>query len=117
MDMMEKMKHAVEKGLQVSKEALGKAGDAARDLGEVGVLKLEIRELENRIKDLLRSLGIYVYEQLGKEGKASVTGKNPEISTLILALENAEKEIEIRKDKIERLKSQGKAPESGSENS
>jgi hypothetical protein len=115
MDMMEKMKHAVEKGLQVSKEALGKAGDAARDLGEVGVLKLEIRELENRIKDLLKSLGIYVYEQLGKEGKASVTSKNTEIATLLSGLEHAEKEIDLRKEKIDRLKTQGKAADSDSE--
>ena len=106
MDFWSRVKDAVDKGLVASKDALGKAGEAARDLGEKGVLKIEIRELENRIKDLLRSLGFYVYEQFEKEGKASVTSKNTELTKILDLIRQAEKDIQTREVRIASLKKQ-----------
>lgn len=110
MDFWARVKETLDKGLKASKQMFDKAGDAAKDLGEKGVLRIEIRELESQVKDLLHSLGISVYQQLEKEGKASVTAKNPEVTEIIARIRAAEAEIVLREGKLELLKNQAKSP-------
>ena len=59
MSFWDRFKTAAATGLKASKKLLDKAGDAARDLGEQGILRLEIRELENKVKETLKELGLY----------------------------------------------------------
>lgn len=106
MDFWTRMRKAVDKGLSVSRDWLGKAGDAARDLGEKGVLRLEIRELEAKSKDLLLKLGTYTYEQLGREKKASITAKNQEVQAVLTELLSIEEQVQNREQKIEALNRQ-----------
>ena len=111
MDFWDRVRTTIDKGLVVSKEALGKAGETARDIGEKGVLKLEIRELENQTKELLKALGSVVYELLEKEGKASVTAKNSEVSVILEKLRTIEAEVAQRELRIEKLKNQENSQE------
>src|SRR5690606_34743173 len=114
MDFWTRVKSTVDKGLSASKDLFGKAGEAARELGEKGVLRIEVRELENRVKDLLQALGLAVFQQLDKEGKASVTAKNQEIAELIQQIKTAESEITLREQKLEELKNLHKQEKHGS---
>ena len=64
MDFWDRMKNALEKGLEGSKDLLGKVKDRTQDLGERGVLRIEILQLENLAEKLVGKLGARCYEAL-----------------------------------------------------
>ena len=57
MSFSEKMKEMLDQGVAASKEFAAKAGAKAQDLGERGVLMLEIKQLENQTEKLIGRLG------------------------------------------------------------
>ena len=48
MAFIDKMKEYLDKGVEVSKEALTKAGDVVQDLSDKGVTKIETHQLVSR---------------------------------------------------------------------
>ncbi len=100
MDFMERMKKAMDKSVEVSKEFLGKAGETARDLSSKGVLRLEIRELEGRAKKEFSRLGHLVFEHFVKEEKASVTSKNQDVAAFLEEITRLEDEIHKREEQL-----------------
>jgi len=64
MDLMQKLQEGLNKGLAVSRDLLGKAKDKAQELGEKGVLKVEIMQLEDHAGKLVAKLGPQVFEAL-----------------------------------------------------
>jgi ubiquinone biosynthesis protein UbiJ len=100
MDFLERMKQALDKSVEASKDFFGKAGETAKDLSAKGVLRLEIRELEGRAKKELSKLGHVVYEQFAVHEKASVTAKNQEVSAIIDEISHIKDEIQKREEKL-----------------
>ncbi len=100
MDFLERMKQAVDKGVEASKGFFGKAGETAKDLGAKGVLRLEIRELEGRAKKELSKLGHLVYDHFAVQEKASVTAKNSDVSAIIDEISHIKDEIQKREEKL-----------------
>ncbi|MEW5818097.1 MAG: hypothetical protein AB1798_22240, partial [Spirochaetota bacterium] len=83
MDFMEKMQKTINQGLSASKELFGKAKEKAKDLGEQGVLKFEIMQLENQAEKLIAKLGSRVYEVLAIESQNTITKKTSGIKDLL----------------------------------
>ena len=102
MDFMSRMKQTLDKSVEVSKDFLGKAGDAAKDLGEKGVLRLEIRELEGRAKKEFSKLGQLTYQTFVKEEKASITSKNQELTAILEEIRHIEAEIDKREEQLKK---------------
>jgi ubiquinone biosynthesis protein UbiJ len=100
MDILERMKQALDKSVEASKDFFGKAGETAKDLSAKGVLRLEIRELEGRAKKELSKLGHLVYDQIAVQEKASVTAKNQEMSAIIDEISHIKDEIQKRESKL-----------------
>jgi len=103
----EKMKDLLGKGLDASKTIAVKAGAKAQDLGEKGVLKLEIMQLEGQAQKAIARLGAEVYGMFTEKGAASVSSADPVIMELLAELatvkESVEKrESELREDKKSR---------------
>ena len=63
MAFMDKVKDFMDKGVEVSKSALSKAGEAVQDFGDKSVTKIEIKKLENKLEKLICELGSYVFDK------------------------------------------------------
>ena len=101
MDFWDRMKNAFEKGLESSRDVLGKAKDRAQDLGERGVLRLEILQLENQAEKLVGKLGARTYEVLVNEGVEQVDRDTTGISDLIREIDELHERIKEKEAAIE----------------
>jgi hypothetical protein len=101
MTFSDRMKDLLDQGAQASKEFLSKAGAKAQDLGERGVLTLEIKQLESQGHKLLERLGNHVYHVLAEEGADSVAASDPVIKEILLDLGTVKGAIEKREAELE----------------
>jgi hypothetical protein len=83
MAFSERLKELLDQGLQASKELAGKAGAKAQELGEIGVLKLEISQLEGRLQKLAGKLGAVAYRTFVEEQSASLGADESEVKALL----------------------------------
>jgi secreted PhoX family phosphatase len=102
MKFSERMQEIINKGVATSKDLLGKAGEKAKELGAMGVLRIEILQLQSHAEKLIAKLGNEVYMALVDKNQASV-GKDAEPFKAIL------KEIEDLRDKIEKKEKEFRA--------
>ncbi|MBN1525706.1 MAG: hypothetical protein JW904_14610 [Spirochaetales bacterium] len=103
MAFWERMKEVVEKGVETSKDILGKAADEAKKLGEKGVLKFEIMQLEKNAEKKLALLGTQVFEALVKQEKASISKGTSGIKELIEELEELEVRIDEKEEELKKI--------------
>ena len=72
MSFWDRMEQIVNQGLESSREVLGKAKEKARDLGEKGLLRYEITQIERQAEKKFSQLGATVYERLVLKDQATV---------------------------------------------
>jgi hypothetical protein len=101
MTFSERMKELVDQGAQVSKEFLSKAGAKAQDLGERGVLTLEIKQLEGQGRKLLERLGNEVYRILAEDAAESVCASDPVVKDILGELGSLKASIDKREAELE----------------
>ena len=106
MTFSERMKEMLDQGVTASKEFAVKAGAKAQDLGERGVLMLEIRQLEGQAQKLIGRLGAEAYQTFTEKGRktlsvdsAPVKSLLAEIATIRASIEQKEAELKMRKSK------------------
>ena len=106
MTFSERMKELLDQGVAASKELAVKAGAKAQDLGERGVLKLEVRQLESQAQKLIGRLGTEAYQAFTDRGEAclsvdsaKVKGILSEIAATREAIEKKEKDLKQKKGK------------------
>lgn len=104
MSFSDKIKNIVEQGMAASKDILSKAGEKAKEWGEMGVLKMEIIQLRSQAQKLTSKLGAIVYETLVEKEQHSVTKDSPAIRDTLLQIETLEKQID---DKEEQFRTKG----------
>jgi len=105
MSFSEKMKEMLDQGVAASKEFAAKAGAKAQDLGERGVLMLEIKQLENQTEKLIGRLGAEVFQAFTERGEETISRENASIKALlsdIMAIRDTieKKEAELNARKI-----------------
>jgi hypothetical protein len=103
MGIRERMEKIINKGIASSKEAIEKAKDKTKELGEKGVLKLKIMKLENQAEEQFAKLGAKVYEFLVEQGQHSVTKDTYRIKTLLREITDIEKEIDKNEELMKKL--------------
>jgi len=86
MTFSERMKEILDQGVSASKDFAVKAGGKAQELGERGVLMLEIKQLETQAQKLIDRLGNEVYQQFAEQGKDSITSDLPAIKGILTEL-------------------------------
>ena len=97
MSFWSRSKELLNKGAVSTKEILEKAGEKGRELGEKGVARFTIGQLERQAENRFAQIGRHVYEVLVKEGQQTVSKGTSEIKKLQQEVEKIELEI----DKIE----------------
>ncbi len=101
MTFADKMKHLVEHGVAASKSMAMKAGTKAQDLGEKGVLKFEILQLESQAKKLIAQFGAEVYAIFVEKDQLSISRDNPVIGDLLRQIADLKRNIEKREKELE----------------
>jgi hypothetical protein len=89
------MKDLLEQGWAVSKDLAAKAGAKAQDLGERGLLMLEIKQNENQAQRLLTRLGNEAYIAFTERDQETIERNTVEVRTIL-------DEIALIKEAIEK---------------
>ncbi len=100
MTFSEKLRDIVDKSLSASKDFAIKAGAKAQDLGEKGVLKLEIAQLEGQSHKLISKLGLEVYDAFVARDQKSITKDSPVVRELLDEIAGVKAAIEKRENEI-----------------
>lgn len=104
MTFSERMQDMLNDGLAVTKDLLSKAGDKAQQLGEMGVIKVEILSLRSQGEKRFAQLGAAVFAALVEKGEAGLSRTDPGIQALLDKISEIEKAID---DKEARYKTLG----------
>jgi len=91
----ERMKELMEQGLAASKELAIKAGAKAQDLGERGILLLEIKQLEGQAQKLITRMGNDAYIAFTERDQSVIEREQSEFK-------NTLQEIALIKETIEK---------------
>jgi len=101
MTFSERMKELLDQGVAATKDFALKAGAKAQDLGERGVLMVDIKQLETKAEKLLTRLGNETYIAFAERNQESIGRNAPEIAAImteLVRLRDAidQKEAELR---------------------
>lgn len=96
MDFFERMKDYLDRGMDASKDALSKAGNVIQDLGDKGVHRIELMQLEHKCKNEFASLGMQLYTLFRLQGRSSIDSEDPAINRIIEHIDSLRAEIEKR---------------------
>ncbi|MDR3283844.1 MAG: hypothetical protein LBS97_01535 [Treponema sp.] len=89
-------REALSKAGAASKEALTKAGGAMREFGDKSVLRIEIIQLEGKLKKTYENLGIQVYEALNSQPEAVSSAEDAVVAGCLTEIARLRSEIERR---------------------
>ena len=103
MAFIDRLQDTLDQGLKASKELFGKAREKAKDLGEIGVLKFEIKQLESQAEKLVAKLGSRVYDVLVKEEKNTVSQNTTGVKEIVHALIGIQNEIEQKEEQVKNV--------------
>ena len=101
MSFWERMEEAINQGFESSREILGKAKEKAKDLGEKGLLRYEISQLERQAEKKFSQLGVRVYENLVLKEQPTV-GKEA-VEELLEDVQELKKRVERLEQDLEKL--------------
>ncbi len=87
MKFSEKMQEMINKGVAATRDLAGKASEKAKDLGAMGVIKLEIMQLQSHAEKLIAKLGTEVYRTLVDENQQTVSRDAPSIRDMLREIE------------------------------
>ena len=100
MTFSERMREMLEQGVAASKEFAVKAGAKAQDLGERGILMLEIKQLESQAQKFIGRLGTEAYRRFVDEDQSELQRDTPEISGILAELARVRDTIEKKEAEL-----------------
>jgi hypothetical protein len=103
MSFWDRVKEIVDKGIETSKDVLGKAAEKAKDLSEKGVLKFEIMQLERQAERKLTQLGAMVVDLLVKQEKGSVSKSTAGVKEILEELVELEHKIDDKEEALKKV--------------
>jgi len=83
MTFSERMMELLDQGVAASMDFAVKAGAKAQEMGERGILSIEIRQLENQAQKLLSRLGNETFRAFAENNRDKIEKSDPEISSII----------------------------------
>jgi hypothetical protein len=100
MGFWDRMKEILDKSFETSKDVLEKAKDKAKELGEKGLLKYEIMQLEKSAEKKIVLLGTKVFELLVKEEKNTISKTTPGIKEILQEMLDIEEKINEKEESL-----------------
>ena len=104
MTFSDRMKKLLDQGVTASKELAAKAGTKAQDLGERGIIMIEIRQLESQAQKLMGRLGAEAYQIFTERDEETISRNDAPINNILsdiakarASIEQKEAELKLRK--------------------
>jgi len=104
MTFIERMKELLDQGVAVSKDFAVKTGAKAQDLGERGMMMLEIKQLEGQAQKLMGRLGTEAYRAFTEKGEETLSAENDAIKPILSDIATARKSIEQKEAELKSRK-------------
>ena len=104
MTFSERMKELWEQGVAVSKDFAVKAGEKAQELGERGVLMLEIKQLESQAQKLINRLGNEAYRVFVELEKETISTEDTPIKGILTEIAMVKESIEKKDAELQSKK-------------
>ena len=104
MAFIERMRELVDQGVAVSKNFAGKAGAKAQDLGERGVMMIEVRQLESQAQKLIGRLGAETYNAFVERGEETLSKNSSPIEAILSEIAVARESIEKKETELKSRK-------------
>jgi len=105
MTFSERMKELLDQGVAASKEFALKAGAKAQDLGERGILALEVKQLEGQAQKLLSRLGNEAYQAFAERNQDTLNRNTPEIESILAEITKVREMIEQKETELRNRRS------------
>ena len=96
MAFMDDIKHYVELGLNASKDALSRAGDAVTKFGDESVTRIEKKQFESKLRNEVLEIGYSVLKAFEEDNKDSLSKNDEEIASRIQNIKKIREEIDRR---------------------
>ena len=104
MTFSERMKEALDQGWAASKEFAVKAGAKAQDLGERGILMLEIKQLEHQAQKLINRMGNEAYIAFSERDQTTIDRDAIEFRTILEEIASIKDSIEKKENELKNRK-------------
>ncbi|MDR2371485.1 MAG: hypothetical protein LBD71_08395 [Treponema sp.] len=104
MTFSERMKEIIDQGISVSKDFAVKAGAKAQDLGERGVLMLEVKQLEGQAQKLIGRLGTEAYQAFVERGVKTLSADASAVKTILKEIAAVRESIEEKNGELQSRK-------------
>ena len=104
MAFLERMKELLDQGVTVSKDFAVKAGAKAQDLGERGVMMIEVRQLESQAQKLIGRLGAEAYNTFTEKGEPTLSAESTPVKTILADIAAARESIEKKEAELQSRK-------------
>ena len=105
MTFSERMKELLDQGVTASKELALKAGAKAQELGERGILLLEIKQLEGQAQKLMGRLGNEAYKAFAERNQDSLAKNAPEVEAILADIAKVREAIEQKETELRNKRS------------
>ena len=105
MTFSERMKDLLDQGVAASKELALKAGAKAQELGEKGILLLEIKQLEGQAQKLMGRLGNEAYQAFVERNQDSLDKNKPEVEAILTDIAKVRDTIEQKETELRNRRS------------
>lgn len=93
------IKAGLKTGFDATKKGLSKAGSTIQTYSDLGVVQLEKKQFESKLKKAYASLGELAVSKLTAKSAAPLTASDPEVAELLKDISNYSKEV-AKRDKI-----------------
>ena len=100
MGFWNRSKELLNKGIMSTREILEKAGEKGKELGEKGVAKFTVMQLEKQVENRFAQIGRLVYQVLVKEGQQTISRSTDEIKILLEEVEQIEAKIDEEEEAL-----------------
>jgi len=104
MTFSERMKELLDQGMAASKEFALKAGAKAQDLGERGILMLEIKQLEGQAQKCMGKLGNEAYRAFAEQNQDTLQKSAPEVEALLADIAKIREAIDQKETELRNRK-------------
>jgi hypothetical protein len=104
MAFVDRMKDLLDQGVAASKKLAVKTGAKAQDIGERGVLMVEIRQLESQAQKLIGRLGTEAYQAFTERGEQTLSAESATIRAILSEIAAARDSIEKKEAELEKRK-------------
>ena len=103
MKFSEKLNKFFSEGIEISKDVLKKAGQKTRELGEKGIIKVDIYQLKNQAGKICADLGAECFARLREKGEECLNRDDEHIKELLDRIEELQNKIEQKEEQYRKV--------------